>query len=79
MIRMVLLLSLATAAVTGMAYGPYAGKETGETALLRQLLDDVAAGTVLLADRYYCSYWMVAMARQRQPRRRFSAASFAAL
>jgi putative transposase len=48
MIRMVLLLSLASAAVTGMAYGPYKGKETGETALLRQLLDDVAAGTVLL-------------------------------
>jgi len=66
MIRMVLLLSLATAAVTGMAYGPYKGKETGETALLRQLLDDVAAGTVLLADRYYCTYWLVAMARQRQ-------------
>jgi len=66
MIRMVLLLSLASAAVTGMAYGPYKGKETGETALLRQLLDDVAAGTVLLADRYYCSYWMVAMAQQRQ-------------
>jgi putative transposase len=66
MIRMVLLLSLATAAVTGMAYGPYKGKETGETALLRQLLDDVAAGTILLADRYYCSYWMVAMARQRK-------------
>jgi putative transposase len=66
MIRMVLLLSLASAAVTGMAYGPYKGKETGETALLRQLLDDVAAGTVLLADRYYCSYWMVALAQQRQ-------------
>ena len=66
MIRMVLLLSLATAAVTGMAYGPYEGKETGETALLRQLLDEVVAGTILLADRYYCSYWMVAMARQRQ-------------
>jgi putative transposase len=65
-IRAVFLLSLATAAVTGMAYGPYKGKETGETALLRQLFDDVAAGTVLLADRYYCSYWMVAMARQRQ-------------
>ena len=66
MIRMVLLLSLATAAVTDMAYGPYQGKETGETALLRQLLDEVAPNAVLLADRYYCSYWMVAMARQRQ-------------
>jgi putative transposase len=66
MIRMVLLLSLATAAVTSMAYGPYKGKETGETALLRQLLDEVAAGTILLADRYYCTYWLVAMARQRK-------------
>jgi DDE family transposase len=66
MIRMVLLLSLASAAVTGMAYGPYRGKETGETALLRQLLDDMTAGSILLADRYYCSYWMVAMAQQRQ-------------
>jgi putative transposase len=65
-IRMVLLLSLATAAMTGMAYGPYLGKETGETALLRQLLDDVSAGTVLLADRYYCSYWMVALALERK-------------
>jgi hypothetical protein len=63
--RMVLLFSLATAAVTGMAYGPYQGKKTGETALLRQLLDDVPAGSVLLADRYYCSYWMLALARER--------------
>jgi putative transposase len=62
MIRMVVLLSLATATIMGMAYGPCQGKETGETALLRQLLDDVADGTVLVADRYYCSYWLVAMA-----------------
>jgi putative transposase len=52
--------------MTGMAYGPYQGKETGETALLRELLDDVAAGSVLLADRYYCTYWLVAMALQRK-------------
>lgn len=65
MIRLVILLSLATAAVTDLAYGPYQGKETGETALLRQLLGDMAAGTVLLADRYYCSYWMLALARAR--------------
>ena len=30
--RMVVLLSLATAMVSGMALGPYQGKETGETA-----------------------------------------------
>jgi putative transposase len=65
MIRMVVLLSLATAAVQGLAFGPYQGKETGETALLRHLLADVAAGTVLVADRYYCTYWLVALAQAR--------------
>jgi hypothetical protein len=61
-IRMVVLLSLATAALQGMALAPYEGKETGETALLRQLLSELNAGDVLLADRYYCSYWLVALA-----------------
>jgi hypothetical protein len=65
MIRLVVLLSLASAAVQGMAAGPYAGKETGETALLRQLLDELSAGDVLLADRYYCTYWLVALAQAR--------------
>jgi hypothetical protein len=64
-LRMVVLLSLATACLRGMALGPYEGKETGETALLRQLLDDVKAGAILLADRYYCSYWLVALALAR--------------
>ena len=59
--RMVVLLSLATAMVKGMAVGPYAGKETGETALLRELLARFQPGDILLADRYYCSYFMVAL------------------
>lgn len=59
--RMVVLLSLATAMVNGMAIAPYAGKETGEMALLRQLLDWLEADAVLVADRYYCSYFMIAM------------------
>ena len=59
--RMVVLLWLATAMVTGMAMGPYAGKETGEMALLRQLLDRFTEGDVLLADRYYCSYFMIVL------------------
>jgi putative transposase len=58
--RMVVLLSLATAMVKGMALGPYAGKETGETALLRELLARFQPGDLLLADRYYCSYFMIA-------------------
>jgi putative transposase len=41
LIRWVALLGLATAAIQGFSYGPYAGKETGETALFRQLLDQL--------------------------------------
>jgi hypothetical protein len=59
--RVVVLLSLATGMLKDMAMGPYAGKETGETALLRQLLDRFEAGAILLADRYFCSYFMIAL------------------
>lgn len=65
LIRWVALLGLATAAVQGFAYGPYAGKETGETALFRQLLDQLQRGDIVLADRYYCSYFMVALLLSR--------------
>ena len=41
--------------------GPYTGKETGETALLRQLLDGFRPGDILLGDRYFCSYFMIAL------------------
>ena len=64
-LRMVVLLALGTACLLDLAYGPYEGKETGETALLRRLLADVAPGTILLADRYYCTYWLVALAQAR--------------
>jgi len=63
--RMVVLMSLATAMVQGMDLGPYAGKETGETALLRQLFDWLQSGDVVLADRYYCSYFMIALLLER--------------
>jgi len=59
--RVVVLLSLATGMLVDMAMGPYMGKKTGETALLRQLLDRFEPGDILLADRYYCSYFMIAM------------------
>jgi hypothetical protein len=59
--RMVVLISLASGMLADMAMGPYAGKETGETALLRQLLDGFEPGDILLADRYYCSYFMIAL------------------
>jgi len=65
LLRAVVLLSLATAAVRGLAVGPYQGKESGETALLRTLLEQLRAGTILVADRFYCSYFMVALLRER--------------
>jgi hypothetical protein len=63
--RLVVLLSLATALIKDLAIGPYAGKETGETALLRELLERFKSGDILLADRYYCSYFMMALLRER--------------
>ena len=64
LIRMVVLLSLATALLTGMAMGPCAGKETGETALFRRLLKQLLRGDIFVADRYMCSYFMIALARE---------------
>ena len=55
--RMVVLLSLATAMVCGMAMGPCSGKETGELALMRELLDQLDPNDILLTDRYFCSYF----------------------
>ncbi|MEI7902643.1 MAG: IS4 family transposase [bacterium] len=60
-LRMVVLLSLATAALCGLALGPYKGKETGEPALLRELLDRFQAGDVFLGDCCYCSYFLLAL------------------
>jgi len=51
--------------VADIAVGPYAGKETGETALLRQLLERFEPGAILLADRYFCSYFMIALLIER--------------
>lgn len=65
MMRVVVLLAFATAMLHDAAIGPYAGKETGETALLRQLLDSLRADDVVVADRYYCSYFMIALLQQR--------------
>lgn len=55
------ILSLATACVMDLAIGPYSGKETGETALLRELLDSLDHRDVVVADRFYCSFMMLAL------------------
>ena len=43
--------------------GPYEGKETGESALLRGMLDCLKAGDVAVFDRCFCSFLMLAMLR----------------
>ncbi|HWB11303.1 MAG TPA: transposase [Pirellulales bacterium] len=65
LLRGLVSLSLATAMVHGFATGPYSGKETGETALLRELLDRFHPGDVIVADRYHCSYFMICLLKQR--------------
>ena len=65
LLRWVALIGLATGAVLGTAVGRWRGKQTGESALFRTLLADLRAGDVLVADRYYCSYWLIALAQAR--------------
>jgi hypothetical protein len=59
--RACVVLSLATAAVCDLAVGPYEGKQTGETALLRQLLTTFGPHDVVVFDRYFCSFMMLAL------------------
>ena len=64
-VRMLALFSLASGAASMMALGSYSGKEQGETGLLRTLLHRLGAGKILLADRYYASFWNLALAQLR--------------
>jgi putative transposase len=59
--RVCAVLSLATACVCDLAIGPYEGKETGETALLRGLLETFEENDVVVFDRYYGSFMMLAL------------------
>jgi hypothetical protein len=58
-------LSLATACAMDLAVGPYKGKETGETALLRTMLVSLHPDDIAVMDRYYCSYWTMASLRDQ--------------
>jgi putative transposase len=58
--------SLATACVCDLAVGPYEGKQTGEPALLRELLNGFDEKDVVVFDRYYCSYMMLALLMRRE-------------
>ena len=55
------ILSLATAAVLDVAAGPYSSQETSETALLRTRLESFSPGDLLVADRDFCSFFLLAL------------------
>lgn len=63
--RLVAVMSLANGAVLDLAMGPYQGKGTGEYGLFRELLDCFVDGDVLLADSYYCGYFLIAEMQAR--------------
>jgi hypothetical protein len=64
MMRCVSLISMATGMLIDLAYAAYSGKGTGETSLLRQLRGSLRRGDILVADSYYCTYWLIAMCRK---------------
>ncbi len=63
--RFVTIISLATGAVLDLALGPCLGKETGETGLLRNLVKRMKAGSILLGDRSFGSYFGIAALLER--------------
>ncbi len=57
LVRMVAIIALATGVVLDLATGPYAGKETGETALFRELWGRLEPGGIVLGDRVFGSFF----------------------
>ena len=63
--RLVVVFCLATGSVLEVAMGKYQGKQTGENALFRRLWEGFSAGDVSLGDRYYGSYFDIALLKRR--------------
>jgi hypothetical protein len=59
--RLVTIASLSRGAVLDWASGPCEGKQTGETALLWKLAQRLQRGDIVIADRYYAGYFLIAM------------------
>lgn len=64
-IRGVSLISMISGLLFDVMLGPYAGKQSGETALLWQMLDQLQPGDTLVADCFYCSYWLIAACQNK--------------
>jgi len=64
-VRFVVIFSLAVGTVLDAAFCPYKGKENSELALFRRLHDSLDEGDVVLADRYFCSFFDIAELQRR--------------
>jgi hypothetical protein len=64
--RIVVIIALATGVVRDLALGPYKGKGTGEPSLFRTMLDRLARGEIVLGDRYFGSFFMLAELSRRE-------------
>jgi hypothetical protein len=58
--RLVAVICLSTGALIDAAMGPFTGKGTSELGLLRQLEAAFCPGDVMLADAFYCNYFLIA-------------------
>lgn len=57
-LRLEIIASLNSGSVLDCGVGPYAGKGTGESALLRHMIsDNIEAGDIILMDQYYENFW----------------------
>jgi putative transposase len=59
--RIVVVFSLAVGTVLDAAMGKYEGKQTGENSMFRTLYDCLAAGDVVLSDRYFGGWFDIAL------------------
>lgn len=59
-IRLVAVMSLTMGTVLGYAIGAYKGKGTGEQSLFRSIIKSINKDDIVLADRYYPSYFFMA-------------------
>jgi hypothetical protein len=51
---------LSNGALLNAAIGPFKGKGTGEHGLFRSLQESFVAVDIVLGDRYFCSYFLIA-------------------
>ena len=58
--RLIGVICLSTGAVLDAAMGPHAGKGSSELGLLRSLGAAFSPGDVMLADAFYCNYFLIA-------------------